>query len=194
MADSKTGRLVSLDAYRGLIMLTLAASGFGLLTYANSVLKTDPGNGFWQFIKFQTDHPEWRSDFNWVGVSYWDLIQPSFMFMVGVAMPFSYAKRLTRGDSYGKMLLHASFRSVALILLGVFLESTSGPVTRWSFVCVLSQIGLGYLFVFLLLGMPKAVQFLVGIAILVGYWAWFVHTPVPGAEPWQDYFAHFQKN
>jgi predicted acyltransferase len=194
MSELKAGRLVSLDAYRGLIMLTLAASGFGLLGYANNVLKEHPDSQIWQFVKFQTDHPAWHSDFNWVGVSYWDLIQPSFMFMVGVAMPFSYSKRLTRGDSYGKMTLHALFRSIALILLGVFLESTSGPQTRWSFVCVLSQIGLGYMLVYFLLGMPNAVKLLAGIAMLAGYWYWFVHTPVPSAGSMENFAEHFGKN
>src|SRR5438045_2602050 len=123
MAETKAGRLVSLDAYRGLIMLTLAAGGFGLLAYAKTRLEHEPDSALWQTVKLHTDHPDWVSNFKYVGVSYWDLIQPSFMFMVGVAMPFSYTKRLNRGESYGQMALHAFFRSIVLILLGVFLES-----------------------------------------------------------------------
>src|SRR5260221_571903 len=150
MADLKAGRLVSLDAYRGLIMLTLAASGFGLLAYSKARLEQDPSSGLWQTVKFHTDHPEWVSNVGRIGVSFWDLIQPSFMFMVGVAMPFSYAKRMTRGDSYLSMATHAFVRSVILVLLGVFLESTSAKHTNWHFPCVLSQIGLGYFILFLL--------------------------------------------
>jgi heparan-alpha-glucosaminide N-acetyltransferase len=188
---SKLGRLVSLDAFRGLIMLTLAGSGFGLLGLARNKLESDPESGLWNFIKFQTDHPEWLSNFNWVGVSYWDLIQPSFMFMVGVAMPFSYTKRLNHGDSYLKMLGHALARSVILILLGVFLESASAKETNWTFVGVLSQIGLGYLFVFLLMGRPAILQFLVGVAVLVGYWYWFIKFPTSDVS---TFAAHFAKN
>src|SRR5262245_55051791 len=144
MAELKAGRLVSLDAYRGLIMLTLAANGFGLLAFANDRLKEDSTSGLWQTVKFQTDHPEWISNVNRIGVSYWDLIQPSFMFMVGVAMPFSYTKRLNRGDSYWVMAGHALVRSIILVLLGVFLSSAWAKQTNWEFVNVLSQIGLGY--------------------------------------------------
>src|SRR5262245_7890099 len=66
-------RLVSLDAYRGLIMLTLLCGGIF------QSLKDEPG---WRFLAEQNEHVAWE------GCTYWDLIQPSFMFMVGVAMPF----------------------------------------------------------------------------------------------------------
>src|SRR5262249_11558022 len=107
MADSKSGRLVSLDAYRGLIMLTLGGAGFGLLPLAKAQLAEHPDSMLWKTVAYQTDHPQWISNIHVIGVSYWDLIQPSFMFMVGVAMPFSYAKRLTRGESYLGMTWHA---------------------------------------------------------------------------------------
>jgi heparan-alpha-glucosaminide N-acetyltransferase len=194
MPETKTGRLVSLDAYRGLIMLTLASSAFGLHAFAKSVPTDSSHYGFWQLISFHTDHPPWISNVHYVGVSYWDLIQPAFMFMVGVAMPFSFAKRVTRGDTYGWMTLHALFRSIILILLGVFLSSTDRHETNWTFVNVLSQIGLGYIFVYFLMGRHAALQILAGIAILGGYWYWFVHTPVPGAESMQQFANHFQKN
>jgi predicted acyltransferase len=194
MAESRTGRLVSLDAYRGLIMLTLASGAFGLHAYAKTVPPDSPHAGFWHLVYFHTDHPEWISNFHYVGVCCWDLIQPAFMFMVGVAMPFSYAKRLNRGDSYAQMTLHALVRSILLVLLGVFLESTNHEQTMWHFVNVLSQIGLGYMFVYFLMGRHPALQILAGIAILAGYWYWFVHTPVPGAASMEDFARHFQKN
>src|SRR5262245_79039 len=61
-------RLQSLDAYRGLIMLTLLAGGIF------HSLKGVPG---WNWLFLQNEHVEWA------GCVYWDLIQPSFMFMVG---------------------------------------------------------------------------------------------------------------
>lgn len=194
MAELRAGRLMSLDAYRGLIMLTLAGNGFGLLDYSTRRLEENPGSIVWQTVHYHTSHPEWQSNWGWIGVSYWDLIQPSFMFMVGVAMAYSYRKRYERGETYGQMFRHALFRSIVLILLGVFLESLGRTRTHWSFVCVLSQIGLGYLVVFLLMGRPVWVQLLAGVGILAGYWAWFVATPVPGAGAWENFPAHFQKN
>src|SRR5690606_26370863 len=76
-------RLLSLDAYRGFIMLLLISEGFGL-----GVLSSYPG---WQWLANQVDHVAWE------GCTFWDLIQPAFTFMVGVAMPFAFAKRISQG-------------------------------------------------------------------------------------------------
>src|SRR5687768_4994585 len=74
-ATKTTGeRYVSLDAYRGFIMLMLVSHAFGL----NS-LRDQPG---WHWLAAQFEHVEWE------GLVFWDLIQPAFMFMVGMAMPF----------------------------------------------------------------------------------------------------------
>ncbi len=93
---------------------------------------------------------------------------PSFMFMVGVSMAYSYVKRQRRGDSLGNMFGHALVRSLVLISLGVFLSSTSDKSTNWVFMNVLSQIGLGYPFLFLMWGRHVALQFVVVAALLVG--------------------------
>ena len=77
--DRGTERLVSLDADRGLIMILLVAHGFGF-----GALKDHP---VWGVVAQLVDHVEWQ------GMVLWDLIQPAFMFMVGVAMPYSFAKR-----------------------------------------------------------------------------------------------------
>ncbi|MBC8115408.1 MAG: DUF5009 domain-containing protein, partial [Candidatus Saccharimonas sp.] len=68
-----SARLGSLDAYRGFVMICLAANGFGIAATA----KNFPNSSLWQSLKFQFDHVPW------VGCAFWDLIQPSFMFMVG---------------------------------------------------------------------------------------------------------------
>ena len=78
-------RLESLDAYRGLIMATLlCGSIFGSLK----------GHQTWNWLSIQNEHVAWE------GCTYWDLIQPSFMYMVGVAMPFALARRTAAGDSW----------------------------------------------------------------------------------------------
>ncbi|HLW68502.1 MAG TPA: hypothetical protein VKS79_24500 [Gemmataceae bacterium] len=183
-------RLASLDAYRGLIMLTLAAAGFGLPEVAKQFESTSQT---WRLLAYHFDHPKWISQ-NWVvGCSYWDLIQPSFMFMVGVSMPFSYAARRNRGDGFMNMAMHAEIRSIVLVLLGVFLASawgnpSKGDRTRWEFFNVLAQIGLGYFFVFLLMGRPKLVQLFAAAAILVCYWMLFVFHQVQDATTFVDHF------
>src|SRR4029077_1192550 len=95
-----------------------------------------------------------QSHVDWVGCSLHDLIQPSFSFLVGAALPFSLASRARRGQAFGQMAWHASVRALALVLLGVFLRSTSRPQTYWTFEDTLSQIGLGYVFLFLLAWRP----------------------------------------
>ena len=98
-------RLQSLDAYRGLIMITLSFVGFGLAGTSANYLKDQPDSTFWQAVNYQFSHAQW------VGCSYWDLIQPSFMFMVGVSMAFFlrkakvvgaflYANVLSRGCAF----------------------------------------------------------------------------------------------
>jgi len=95
-------RLTSLDAYRGFIMLVMASAGFNFaLVYhhlSTAYWPWEPDHepsSTWKFLAYQFDHVPW------VGCSFWDLIQPSFMFMVGVAIPFSYASRQAKGQSHG---------------------------------------------------------------------------------------------
>ncbi len=165
-------RLVSLDAYRGLIMIALAFNGFGLAETAKRYLEQDPDSALWKNIRYQFSHVEWQ------GWAFWDLIQPSFMFMVGVSMAYSYVKRFERGDSWGRMFLHASVRAVVLCLLGIFLISNGQPSTDWSLMNVLTQIGLGYGFLFLLWRKPWPVQ-LISIAALLGLtWAMYTYHQV----------------
>ena len=170
-------RLLSLDAYRGVIMITLAFSGFGLASTAGNHLKQNPDSPFWQAMQFQFSHVEW------VGWGYWDLIQPSFMFMVGVSMAYSYVKRKRSGQSYGRMLFHAVWRSIVLILLGIFLISNWGGSTNWSLVNVLTQIGLGYTFLFLLCGGKLRTQAIAASVILVGTWLMYFFFHGPGIDP-----------
>ncbi|MHB8972945.1 MAG: acyltransferase family protein [Pirellulaceae bacterium] len=180
--DVKKGRLFSLDAYRGFVMLVLAASGFGILQLTQLPPEAPVWQQLdydtWQRIGFNFDHTVWRSDFDWIGVSFWDLLQPAFMFIVGVAMPFSYARRQALGEGAISRATHAVLRAFVLILLGVFLSSNWSGQTNWTFVNVLSQIGLGYLFVYALMGRRFWIQLAVFVLILAGYWGWFFsYTP-----------------
>ncbi len=156
-------RLVSLDAYRGFIMLGMASDGLML----GHVARSFPDNPLWQAVGYQFSHVAW------VGCAVWDLIQPSFMFMVGVAMAYSYTSRQARGQTYGQMARHAAWRSIVLVLLGVFLRSRATAETNFTFEDVISQIGLGYFFLFLLWNRPAWVQFAAAIAILAGDWLLF---------------------
>ncbi|MDF1739960.1 MAG: DUF5009 domain-containing protein [Verrucomicrobiales bacterium] len=175
-------RLLSLDVYRGMVMLLLASNGLGV---ARAAQKFEGPFAGW--LVFQGSHPEWISQFNFIGLSLWDLIQPAFMFIVGVSMPFSYEKRASLGESYGKRMRHAWTRAILLTLLGVFLQSLRKPETYWIFTNVLSQIGLGYGILFFFVGRSLRTQFTGGLAILIGYYLLMVLLP----RDLPAYAAHF---
>ena len=179
-------RLMSLDAYRGFVMLLMASSGLALPTLARNpdVLTQFDGTAgadAWRFLWMTLDYQ--LSHVAWAGCSLWDLIQPSFMFMVGVALPFSLERRRVSGQPFARSLLHAVWRSFVLIALGVLLSSrVSRDVFSFTFVNVLTQIGLGYVFVFLLAGKSLRTLAVTAVAILVGYGAWFSQHPIDEAE------------
>lgn len=190
----KPERLLSLDTFRGMVLILLCVEGPNWVWQAD-ILAANPDSGFWQFIAHHSHHV------TWVGCVVWDMIQPSFMFMVGVAMAYSYSKRQRLGDAYGKMLRHAVVRAVILILLGVFLRSAASDSTQWTFEDVVTQIGLGYVFLFLLWNKPFKVQAIAAGLILLGYWAMFALWPVsatagnPEGYPMFDgFFAHWNLN
>ncbi|QEL13835.1 acyltransferase family protein [Limnoglobus roseus] len=165
-------RITSVDAYRGFVMLLMMAE----VLHLGRMAKTFPHSPVWQFLSWHQSHVEWR------GCSLHDLIQPSFSFLVGVALPFSIASRVAKGQSFTRMTLHAVLRAVLLILLGVFLRSMGKKQTNWTFEDTLSQIGLGYVFLFLL-GFAKPVWRWVALSvILVGYWLLFAAWPAPAPD------------
>lgn len=164
-------RLVSIDAYRGVVMLLMMAEVLRLKMVAQAL----PQSGAWKFLAwFQTHVP-------WTGATLHDFIQPSFSFLVGVALPFSIASRCRRGASPARMTAHAIWRALVLILLGVFLRSTGQGSTNWTFEDTLTQIGLGYSFLFLLGLRPARDGWFALGAILVGYGMAFALWPLPSA-------------
>src|SRR5437660_777581 len=191
-------RVAAIDAYRGLVMFLMMAEVLRL----GRVAKALPESSLWQFLAHHQSHVEWA------GCSLHDLIQPSFSFLVGAALPFSLAARATRGQGTGRLIAHAAWRALVLVLLGVFLRSVGRPRTNFTFEDTLSQIGLGYLPLFLLaLGPPKG-WWAALVAILVGYWAAFALYPLPAPDfdypsvgvpaDWPHHYAgfagHWNKN
>lgn len=208
--SATTHRVMSIDAYRGFVMLAMASSGFGFSMLAkpenlqklrDSKLNYLP-EGLWKFLAYQFDHVIWT------GCSFWDLIQPSFMFLVGVALPFSGTrieidvepKPLSNrflwkliGRTIGLPILliiklwrslpprvrHVISRSCVLTALGVFLSSNGAKQTNFTFVNVLSQIGLGYPLLYLLRERSQRTQLVAAAVILVGYWGWFANYSIP---------------
>jgi heparan-alpha-glucosaminide N-acetyltransferase len=191
-------RNVAVDAYRGFVMLLMMAE---VLRFSQ-VAQAYPDSSFWKFLSFNQSHVPW------VGCSLHDTIQPGFSFLVGVALPYSIASRAAKGMSFGSQLGHSIWRAFVLIILGIFLRSMHQPQTYYTFEDTLTQIGLGYVFLFLL-GFVKDKWLWISLAaLLFGYWlAWALY-PVAGAGfDWQavgvpanwshnfsGFLAHWNKN
>ncbi|MDB5301480.1 MAG: hypothetical protein JWO87_3143 [Phycisphaerales bacterium] len=193
-----SARVASIDAYRGFVMLLM----MGEVLEFGHLARALPGNGFWALLAHHQDHVAW------VGCSLHDMIQPSFSFLVGVALPFSLARRTGEGQPQWRRTLHAFWRALVLVLLGVFLRSIGRGQTNWTFEDTLTQIGLGYGILYVL-GLGSArVQWAALGAILIGYWLAFAVYPLPGTGfDWQKagvrpgevgqltgFAAHWSKN
>lgn len=191
-------RIISIDAFRGFVMFLMLAEAMRLWTLHTAF----PESRFWSIVAYNTSHVPWQ------GCSLHDLIQPAFSFLVGAALPFSLANRRARGETFGRMIGHAIWRSVALILLGIFLRSLERQHTYWTFEDTLTQIGLGYTFLFVLAFASLRVQIAVFVTILVAFWGAFALYPLPGPDfdyakvgvraDWphlySGFLAHFNKN
>jgi predicted acyltransferase len=170
-------RNVAVDAYRGFVMLLMMAEVLRLSELAAAF----PGNRLLGVLAYHQTHVEWA------GCSLHDLIQPSFSFLVGVALPYSVARRQAAGGTAGQLFGHALWRALVLVALGIFLRSTHSTQTNFTFEDTLTQIGLGYPFLFLLAFRSVRTQWSALAMVLGGYWlAWALY-PVPG--PGYDYQA-----
>jgi predicted acyltransferase len=160
-----------MDAYRGFVMLLMLAEVLRL----PAVAKKFPESVIWQFLGFHQSHVEW------IGCSLHDLIQPSFSFLVGVAVPFSLASR----GSQSALLRwgHVIWRAFLLVALGIFLRSMHETSTRYTFEDTLTQIGLGYVPLIAVAMLGWRGRLAVFVSILVGYWLAFVLVSPPTGYP-----------
>ena len=189
---------MSMDVYRGFVMFLMAAE----ILQFDHLHEAFPDSAFWALLAHHQSHVAWA------GCSLHDLIQPSFSFLVGVALPYSMASRAGLGHSFGAQVGRALRRSLILILLGIFLRSTHADQTNFTFEDTLTQIGLGYPFLFLLgQAKPRTTWLAFGLILFV-YWLAFVLYPAPGPTfdysavgvpvDWPEHYtgimAHFNKN
>ena len=154
-----SGRLVSLDAFRG-------------LTVAAMILVNNPGT--WAHVYSPLDHAPWHG---WTPT---DLIFPFFLFIVGAAIPFSFGKHKTtsKGTLYRRVLR----RSAVIYMLGLFLSLFPNfDLSRARFVGVLPRIAIVYLITsVLVINLSRRALIWVTAVLLLGYWALMTWIPVPG--------------
>ncbi len=167
-----TERLISLDALRGFDMFWII--GADDLVHSLSEIGHSGVTGF---LATQLSHVEWR------GLHFYDIIFPLFVFLMGVAIPFSLDKHV-REEGKARAHVRLIRRFILLYLLGIiYYGGMSKLWPEFRFVGVLQRIAISYFFAGILyLNFRLRYLVIACVAILVGYWAFFSFVPVP-AEP-----------
>ncbi len=166
-------RLVSLDALRGLNMFWII--GAERIADAFSQLRF-PGA---HFISMQLNHAKWN------GFTFYDLIYPMFIYVVGVSIVFAIGNRRERGDAPLKTLQQIFTRTVLLFLVGLYMSNSGldlhGWLTNLRWMGVLQRIAICYFgAAILVLFVRPQYQAIIAVTILLGYWLLLKFVPVPG--------------
>jgi heparan-alpha-glucosaminide N-acetyltransferase len=161
-------RLESLDVFRGLTMLLLISHGFGI----HEALKDNPSLGW---FRYQFNHVAWS------GCTLWDLIQPAFTFIVGVAMALSLHRRVSQRATRMQLFGHVLWRALVLIVLSNILSNWngSGPL-KLQFINVLCQIAFSYVVCFLIWNLRFPLQIAAAAGLMILHHGLFYAFPGPG--------------
>jgi predicted acyltransferase len=172
-----TSRLLSLDFLRGFIMVLLAMESTGLYGY---LYDNTEGTSFHAFIAQFTHHP-------WNGLHFWDLIQPSFMFMAGAAMAYSLNKQWKNGVSWNQSFIKIAKRCGWLFFWGVLDYAVRPKGLSFELWDVLTQLSFTTMLAFLIFRWSNTAQVIVCIALLLLTEILFRYTHVPGFDqPFTD--------
>jgi len=172
-----TARVNSIDFFRGLTMFLLAGESTQIFAQFLTI-----DNSFIQSIALQFHHHEWH------GIHFWDLIQPFFMFIVGVSIPFAVANRLKKGDSQQLINYHAYKRSFLLLFLGWAVYCIAPGKIVWQFQNVLAQLSVTYLVAYLIRNKSFKFQLIFTLAILLLMDLAYRFFPVEGFNhPWVNF-------
>lgn len=167
------GRVASIDALRGFDMFLLIGGGAIFRSLAGVLGDSAPGN----VIRTQFSHVEWE------GFAFWDLIMPLFLFICGVAMPYSFAKRIERGDSKAKLYRHVIIRVVVLWVLGMIKQGHLLEFDLERLACysnTLQTIAVGYLVTAVLILECKLImQIAMTAGLLLVFWALMMLVAIP---------------
>jgi predicted acyltransferase len=170
MPNAVKERYLSLDAYRGLIMILLVSGGLGFSDLAPDVLAAHP---IYRAIANQLEHRPWG------GADFEDMIMPAFLFMVGVAMPFALARRKEQGATPRDAFKHVLVRSLRLILISEIWVSIIENRPHLSVHNVLFVVGITYFACYLLMRLEFWKQATVAASLLVLHSAIYLLFPGP---------------
>jgi predicted acyltransferase len=165
-------RLYSLDALRGFDMFWI----MGAEEIFHALFKIT-GSPFWGTISTELTHPDWN------GFHFYDLIFPLFLFIAGVATPYSVGRELEKGKTKQQMLWRVIRRGLILVLLGIIYNNglQLKPLSEIRFASVLGRIGLAYMFANIIyLYSKERMQIIWFCVLLIGYWLLLKFTSAPG--------------
>jgi predicted acyltransferase len=155
--NTPSDRLLSLDFFRGFTMLLLMVESTGLYNY---LVSPKLEGTLIYTIGSQFQHHEWN------GLHFWDLIQPFFMFIVGVAMYLSFLKRTEKGESYAGIRKHIFIRSFLLLFFGWWIYCISHEKITFYFQNVLAQLAVTTLLSFLVIRKSATTQIAFSLVLL----------------------------
>ncbi len=167
-----TQRLYSLDVLRGIDMFWI----IGAEEIFHKMAEIS-GSPFWNALSVQFTHPLWN------GFAFYDLIFPLFLFLAGVASPYSIGKQLEKGKSKKTLLSRVIKRGLILVLLGVIYNNGLQilPLSEIRIPSVLGRIGLAYMFANIIyLYSKQRAQIIWFASLLIGYWLLLSFTSAPG--------------
>jgi predicted acyltransferase len=167
-----SNRLYSLDALRGFDMFWIMGAEEILHGLAKAT-----GSPFWQALSLQFTHPDWN------GFHVYDLIFPLFLFLAGVATPYSVGRDLEKGVSRQKLCMRVVRRGLILVVLGIIYNNGLHlrPFAEIRFPSVLGRIGLAYMFANIIyLFSKQRTQVIWFFGLLIGYWLMLKFTSAPG--------------
>ncbi|HCN82761.1 MAG TPA: DUF5009 domain-containing protein [Sphingobacteriaceae bacterium] len=165
-------RLYSLDALRGFDMFWI----MGAEEIFHALAKVT-GHPFWGTISTELTHPAWN------GFHFYDLIFPLFLFLAGVATPYSVGRDLENGKTRSQLLLRVIRRGFVLVILGIVYNNglRLHSLEEIRFGSVLGRIGLAYMFANIIYIYAKQFWQIVWFcSILIGYWLILKFTSAPG--------------
>ena len=171
LSPQASARMRSVDALRGFDMFWI----LGAASLGRAFSKMGD-NAITSTLSDQLEHS------SWVGVRFYDLIFPLFLFLIGVSIVFSLDKAIAQ-DRPVAVIGRIVRRSILLFLFGVFYSG--GLSHRWPEVAlggVLQRIAACYLFAALIYqGFAARLKAIAAIAVLllVGYWALLTFVPFP---------------
>lgn len=168
---TENDRILSVDFFRGITMFLLIGEFSELFKYLHDPLLD---GSLIYLIGNQFHHHPWN------GLRFWDLIQPFFMFIVGVSMTFSFTKRWNRGDSWSSTFQHTLKRSFWLLLFGWALYCIAPGKIEFRFTNVLVQLAFTTLVAFLIMRMAVKWQLLVSFGMILLSFMLYQLWPVEG--------------